>query len=590
MPPDKTDAEATFEDRGFHYKVVDGAAEIIRFPRGFEDLAAIPPALGGFPVKAVSAAAVECLDQPPPRYPDGEGEYVAPDGVVYDANLTVIRSVPHDLVEWVIPASVRKIDSSPLSWLFLKTIRVEEGSRHFSSLDGMLFNDDRSVLLAVPTDMCGVCNVPASVRVIDEVACHYVPNVTAFNVDPENENYCSVDGVIYTRDLSDFVLMPDGFVGKLTLPHGVRRVHLGHFRTANRLTSVKFPASVNVIVESNGLFSSDSLVSFEIHPDNPYYRSEDGVLFSKSGSRLIRCPPGKTGIYEIPTSVIFLGDHAFAGCVNLDRLDVPHQFQLLNDTVFESCEESVCVQHVTDRSSGGYEYGWLGCMEAFEDPCFYRAGQFSGEVMLAGVAETVEGHLAIPPTLGGRRVERIMRHAFGFVPNLTSISIPAEVARIDEHVFYACDSLSDISVAVDNPVLSSYDGCLYDKHQTRLIYCPNGREGLLKMPASLMELPEQALSECPHLSAFEVSAENMAFAHYDDALYDKKLTVLIRVPPLKRGVLSLPATVKQVCDNACKWCDWLTYAKISTRKRTRVSLGLPIPICWVSQLRPNRAR
>lgn len=572
-------SSGVLDDNGFLYTVAGGKATIVRFPENNEDLRNVPDKVGGYPVTAISTAAFNWPDPPPLVYKDGEGEYVAPDGVVFDANRTVITEIPFDLEELVIPSSVREIHHCICDLLFLKSIQVEEGSKYFSSVGGMLFNAERGALLAVPGAMTGACWIPASVKEIDKNACGYCPCVTALNVAADNENYCSVDGVVYTRDLAELYVLPDGYVGKLTIPHGVRRVHFGHFRTADSLTGVVIPASVTEITVPLESYWAESLASIDVHVDNQFYRSEDGVLFSKDGARLIRCPPGKTGVYAIPPSVVELDDYAFSRCSYLDRIDVPHQFQLSKDTVFEACEENVCIQHVSDLSSCGHAQGWLGRIEGADGQCYFRAGQFRNEVMLAGIADDVTGDFIIPDTLDRRRVERIMRHAFGFVPNLTSVTIPAGVMRIDEHVFYACEALSEISVEAVNPVFSSYDGCLYDKQMTRLIRCPCGKEGVLKIPATVGEFETRALSECMQLSAFDVAADNDTFASFDDALYDRSLKTLLRVPPLKNGVISMPATLEHFCMPAFDGCDWITYAIVRARKKRKFPC-LPVPICW----------
>lgn len=566
MNESDTISSGVLDDNGFLYTVAGGKASIVRFPESIKDLRDVPDKVGGYPVTAISTAAFNWPDPPPPVYKDGEGEYVAPDGVVFDANQTVIKSIPCDLEELIVPASVRDIDQSVPNSMLLKSIRVEEGNGQFSSVNGVLFNADKSELLAVPGGMTGECWIPASVRIFCKDACLFSPKVTDFNVDPDNDVFRSVDGVVYTRDLSELYMIPDGYTGRLTIPHGVRRIQFGHFRSPLCLTEILIPASVCEIVASSNEFWAYDLSSIEVHPDNLYYRSEDGVLFSKDRTRLIWCPPGKTGVFVIPKDVVALDDYAFASCRKLERIDVPHQFQLSEDSVFYSCEEKVRVQHVPDRSRGDYDYGWLGCLEASQGQCYFRAGQFRKEVMLAGVADSVSGDFIIPDTIDGRRVERIMRHAFGFVPNLTSVTIPSAVTRIDDFAFYACDNLSEISVDADNSVFSSYDGCLYDKGQTRLIRCPCGKEGELKMPASVLEIDGNALSECVKLSAFDVSVENVTFASYYGALFDKELTTLIRVPPRMSGVFSIPVSVAQIYDAAFEGCDMITDVRAPARK------------------------
>ena len=50
-----------------------------------------------------------------------------------------------------------------------------------------------------------------------------------------------------------------------------------------------------------------------INPDNPYYKSVDGVIYSSDGTYLMKCPAGMTGIFRIPDGVKTIGARAFMG-------------------------------------------------------------------------------------------------------------------------------------------------------------------------------------------------------------------------------------------------------------------------------------
>lgn len=50
-----------------------------------------------------------------------------------------------------------------------------------------------------------------------------------------------------------------------------------------------------------------------INPDNLYYKSVDGVIYSSDGTYLMKCPAGRTGILHIPDGVKTIGAQAFTG-------------------------------------------------------------------------------------------------------------------------------------------------------------------------------------------------------------------------------------------------------------------------------------
>ena len=63
-------------------------------------------------------------------------------------------------------------------------------------------------------------------------------------------------------------------------------------------------------------------MEFDVSDDNLNYKSDDeGVLFNKNGTSLIKYPGGKSGTYTIPSGVT-IEDHAFYGCVKLTAIYV----------------------------------------------------------------------------------------------------------------------------------------------------------------------------------------------------------------------------------------------------------------------------
>lgn len=67
-----------------------------------------------------------------------------------------------------------------------------------------------------------------------------------------------------------------------------------------------------------------SLRTITCSPDNPFFKSVDGVLYSKDGSRLIAYPAGKRDeSFEIPDTVTSIAPWAFSGSVYLRHVSIP---------------------------------------------------------------------------------------------------------------------------------------------------------------------------------------------------------------------------------------------------------------------------
>ena len=57
-------------------------------------------------------------------------------------------------------------------------------------------------------------------------------SLTAINVDPENPNYTSIDGVLYNKNVTKLIAYPGGLSGSFIIPDGVTEI--GDFACAVR--------------------------------------------------------------------------------------------------------------------------------------------------------------------------------------------------------------------------------------------------------------------------------------------------------------------------------------------------------------------
>ena len=91
--------------------------------------------------------------------------------------------------------------------------------------------------------------IPVRVSEIGINAFEAVGN-TAFEVDPENAHFSSVDGLLLDKGKNALYLVPAGRKGTVTVPEGVTALMLGAFDCAPGVTDVEIPDSV-VYIEEN---------------------------------------------------------------------------------------------------------------------------------------------------------------------------------------------------------------------------------------------------------------------------------------------------------------------------------------------------
>ena len=148
------------------------------------------------------------------------------------------------------------------------------------------------------------------------------------------------------------------------------------------------------------------LTGFAVGARNPNYMSEDGVLYDRAGTTLLRYPPGRPGqTFVVPDRVTEFGDCAFQGARNLLRVMVP----------------------ATVRKLGG-AFRWCESLE--------------GAILADGVEE-----IAYDAFYGCKRLRRVIipdsvteigDMAF-YNCGLESIVFPDGLTRIGKQAFYGCD-------------------------------------------------------------------------------------------------------------------------------------------------------
>lgn len=82
----------------------------------------------------------------------------------------------------------------------------------------------------------------------------------------------------------------------------------------------------------------------------------------------------------------------------------------------------------------------------------------------------------------------INNYAFLNCKALATITIPKNVTSIASNAFDGCTALKSISVDSSNTSYSAYDGALYNKAQTTLVYCPLGKTSL-NIPGTVKTVP-----------------------------------------------------------------------------------------------------
>ncbi|MBQ3419724.1 MAG: leucine-rich repeat protein [Erysipelotrichaceae bacterium] len=229
--------------------------------------------------------------------------------------------------------------------------------------------------------------IPNSVTFISETAFDNCTSLTSINVDSNNPNYVSIDGVLFEKT--------NGVATKLAL-----------YPIGNNRSSYEIPNSVTSI--ASAFRYCLSLVSITI-PDS--VTSIGHSAFSGCSSL--------TSI-AIPDSILSIDECAFCDCFGLTSLTIP-----ISATI-----ESTSFDGVTNLESVTLT-GGTGIGINYTSNTYFRSPWYNSRNTLTSLV-LEDG------------ITSIGDYAFCGCTSLTSITIPDSVTSIGDYAFFGCDNLAMI--------------------------------------------------------------------------------------------------------------------------------------------------
>lgn len=135
--------------------------------------------------------------------------------------------------------------------------------------------------------------------------------------------------------------MGDEGVVSIIIPEGEETIGDWNFWGAKNLKNIYLPSTVTTISQT-ALFGCNNLENIIVSNDNPNFTVEDGILYNKDKTTLIRCLPGKDNTVSIPSTVTSINKLAFNGCSKLKGdLVIPGNVKIISEGAFYGCTSEV---------------------------------------------------------------------------------------------------------------------------------------------------------------------------------------------------------------------------------------------------------
>lgn len=328
----------------------------------------------------------------------------------------------------IIPETVTKIGAGAFTWCYgMDSITLPET---ITEIEDSLFYGCHALKSFT---------IPKTVKRIGEEAFECCCNLTSIEIP---ENVTEIGDRVFSRCLS---------LREIYIPSNITKIGISPFVDCSRLK--------NIVVSEN----------------NPYFSSEDGILYNKSQSKLIQYPCGKDlKEYTVSNKVKIIEEAAFMHCDSLRSITIPDGVEVIEDNAFKYSLNLTDVSIANSAKSLG--------ARAFEKCKSLKRVKLS------------------------ENIDSIKEYTFSDCDSLICITIPKQTKFIGNRAFFYCKQLSELYLSDSLREIDEY--AIYHCDNLSSIICTN------EIPATLSP------------NAFESVSKNISLYVPNDAINQYKNTIL----------------------------------------------------------------
>lgn len=187
-------------------------------------------------------------------------------------------------------------------------------------------------------------SIPASVNAIGAGAFENCTALPAIAVDPENEWYYVMEGVLYDIQSNTLLTYPAGKNDEIyTISEGISCIAPGAFSGVSLLADLHIPSTMESVTATS--FSGcTGLQNFHVSSESTAYLDVDGVLYSTDNA-LVAYPIGNERTsYAVEDGTVTILDYAFSTANTLTSVTFPNTLVTIEICAFLRCKTLTAIR------------------------------------------------------------------------------------------------------------------------------------------------------------------------------------------------------------------------------------------------------
>ena len=259
-------------------------------------------------------------------------------------------------------------------------------------------------------------------------------SLISINVNENNEKFASIDGVLFDKYIQKLYIYPSAKKDKeYTIPSTVIRL-CSAFENCKYLETLNIPSKVQYISQ-DGL---QGIKNFVVDNNNANFASEDGILYDKGKTVLIKYPTGRTDeSYTVKKGTAKLDGYSFAYANNLNSIEISDSVSEVGYCAFLRCKNLKSIKIPNSVKEIG--------LEAFQECTGLESIQIPNGITTIS-SEMFNACTNLKTVSIPNNITEIGERAFAYCSNLENINIPESVTNIGNGAFYVCTNLKKISI------------------------------------------------------------------------------------------------------------------------------------------------